>query len=80
VTDRVLNGKVALMPRCYYTGEERGASSLRRMAGGTQCERDPKGTSNLLAYTNNPETRTFNHCCFAIAPTTALSPRIQGVL
>ena len=35
MTDRVLNGKVALMPRCYYTGEERGASSLRRMAGGT---------------------------------------------
>jgi hypothetical protein len=72
-------GKVTLMPRCI-AGEERGASSLRRMAGGTYCERDPKGTPNVLAYTNNPETMTFNHCCFAIAPTTALSPRIQGVL
>src|SRR6266404_2305105 len=26
------------------------------------------------------ETMTFNHCCFAIAPTTALTPRLRGVL
>jgi MFS family permease len=43
-----------------------------------QAATRPKGSA--LPYTNNPETMTFNHCGFATAPTTALSPRIQGVL
>jgi MFS family permease len=55
--------------------EECDAFSLRRMAGSTRCNE----TENALPSTN-PETMTFNHCGFATAPTTALSPRIQGVL
>jgi hypothetical protein len=31
-------------------------------------------------YTNRSETMTFNYCCFAITPMTALSWCIQGVL
>jgi hypothetical protein len=67
----------APMPRCCCTGEECDASSSRRMAGGARCERNPRVA---VPDTNNPETMIFNHCRFAIAPTTALCPQIQGVL
>jgi hypothetical protein len=60
----------ALMPRCCYTGQECDASSSRRLAGSARCEQNPRVAVPM----------TFNHYCFAIAPTTALSSRIQGVL